>query len=235
MAAAARAEALEDSDGGSLDDDYFRRRELRELMLDPELRRSIAALDPESAHDLVSHDHRLRELLRARNKGLPPALWSRVADEAMEDARDWPPLDFGRARSADSATGRSRVSVFGIGPSAFGTLRQLRETRGGTRASDDGWDPMPDGSDGEPVLAEPYEAYVRRMARHRDEAEPTQVRGRVGFGIHLPETHDTTTPDVGTLLHRRGRDQQAYRRYAVAAAIVAATKAAEDAQANHLI
>ena len=83
VAAAARAEALEDSDGGSLDDDYFRRRELRELMLDPELRRSIAALDPESAHDLVAHDHRLRELLRARNKGLPPALWSRVADEEL--------------------------------------------------------------------------------------------------------------------------------------------------------
>ena len=82
-AAAARAEALEDGDGGSLDDDYFRRRELRELMLDPELRRSVAALDPESAHDLVAHDHRLRELLRARNKGLPPALWSRVADEEL--------------------------------------------------------------------------------------------------------------------------------------------------------
>ena len=82
-ATAARAEALEDGDGGSLDDDYFRRRELRELMLDPELRRSVAALDPESAHDLVAHDHRLRELLRARNKGLPPALWSRVAEEEL--------------------------------------------------------------------------------------------------------------------------------------------------------
>ena len=82
-ATSARAEALEDGDGGSLDDDYFRRRELRELMLDPELRRSVAALDPESAHDLVAHDHRLRELLRARNKGLPPALWSRVAEEEL--------------------------------------------------------------------------------------------------------------------------------------------------------
>ena len=50
---------------------------------EPELRGSVAALDPESAHDLVAHDHRLRELLRARNKGLPPALWSRVAEEEL--------------------------------------------------------------------------------------------------------------------------------------------------------
>ena len=65
------------------DDDHFRRREMRELLLDPELRRTLASLDPESISDLCAQDPRLRELLRMRHKGLPPALWSHGDEEAV--------------------------------------------------------------------------------------------------------------------------------------------------------